>query len=224
VADVEAAIAEMNAGGYQFDYTPEVSGYTDIGWRATIAAGHDTIETNFENPNATIELPVTISGNDGLTAVLLTFSGIDLTGAEVEANFGDLEYNNLNKDLKVIWWNESGEQVNDLMFTITLPYVNGTLPSGTYPITVTASGAEDRFLNDTAVTTSNGSVTITNEFLKGDINRDGELNNADLILIARYLVDLVEFDDEQKEIADFNNDGTISNKDLVLIARAIVAA
>jgi hypothetical protein len=95
---------------------------------------------------------VTISGNDGLTAVLLTFSGIDLTGAEVEANFGDLEYNNLNKDLKVIWWNESGEQVNDLMFTITLPYVNGTLPSGTYPITVTASGAEDRFLNDTAVT------------------------------------------------------------------------
>ncbi len=50
VADVEAAIAEMNAGGYQFDYTPDVSGYTDIGWRATIAAGHDTIETNFEIP------------------------------------------------------------------------------------------------------------------------------------------------------------------------------
>jgi hypothetical protein len=43
-------------------------------------------------------------------------------------------------------------------------------------------------------------------------------------MIARYLVDLVEFNDIQKEAADFNNDGTINNKDLVLIARYLVQA
>ena len=37
-------------------------------------------------------------------------------------------------------------------------------------------------------------------------------------------VDLVEFDEEQKELADFDSDGVINNRDLVLIARAIVAA
>ncbi len=65
-------------------------------------------------------------------------------------------------------------------------------------------------------------MTIINEYRKGDVSRDGELNNAALIMIARYLVDLVEFDDEQMELADFNNDGSIDNRDLVLIARAIV--
>jgi len=57
---------------------------------------------------------------------------------------------------------------------------------------------------------------------KGDVNGDYELTNADSIMIARYLVELVEFDERQMELADFNDDGDVNNTDLVLIARAIV--
>ena len=49
------------------------------------------------------------------------------------------------------------------------------------------------------------------------------IDNRDLIMIARYLVGLVEFNEKQMEAADFNEDGIVNNTDLVLIARYIVA-
>ena len=58
--------------------------------------------------------------------------------------------------------------------------------------------------------------------IKGDVSGDGVVDNRDLIMIARYLVKLVEFNDMQKEAADWNEDGRINNTDLVLIARYIV--
>jgi beta-glucosidase len=200
-------------------------GVTGNRWYTTVTVGNDTVETTLENPTATIELPVTISGNEGITAALFTFSGIDLTGAEVEANFGDLEYNNTAENLRVIWWNESGSLTDDLMFTITLDYENGTLATGRYPISVVITGAQDRLVNDyTSLYCVAGSVTIKNEYAKGDVTQDGSVDNRDLIMIARYLVDLVQFNAEQLEAADYNNDGNVTNADLVLIARAIVNA
>jgi hypothetical protein len=61
-------------------------------------------------------------------------------------------------------------------------------------------------------------------YLPGDVNRDGEVSNVDLILVARYLVDLEDFDSQQLKIADFNSDGVVNNSDLILIARYIVSA
>jgi aminoglycoside phosphotransferase family enzyme len=52
---------------------------------------------------------------------------------------------------------------------------------------------------------------------------DGYVDNRDVILIARYLVELVQFDEKQLELADFNEDGEINNIDLVQIARYLVA-
>ncbi len=55
------------------------------------------------------------------------------------------------------------------------------------------------------------------------MTQDGERDNRDLIMIARYLVGLVEFNAKQLKAADFNEDGIVNNSDLVLIARYIVA-
>ncbi len=74
-----------------------------------------------------------------------------------------------------------------------------------------------------AVVGTAGLVTVSNVWLKGDVNMDGYVDNRDVIQIARYLVELVQFDDKQLELADFNEDGTINNIDLVLIARYLVA-
>lgn len=58
--------------------------------------------------------------------------------------------------------------------------------------------------------------------IPGDVTDDGYLTNADLILVARHLVNLVEFDAVQLKAADFDGDGDVSNTDLVLMARTLV--
>jgi hypothetical protein len=68
-----------------------------------------------------------------------------------------------------------------------------------------------------------GAVIVDNTYAKGDVTKDGEIDNRDLIMIARYLVGLVEFDEKQLEAADFNEDDIVNNTDLVLIARYIVS-
>ena len=53
---------------------------------------------------------------------------------------------------------------------------------------------------------------------------DGIVSNADVIAIARYLVNLVEFNAEQLIIADVDVDGEVDNADLIKVARSLVAA
>lgn len=65
IEDVEAAIAEYEAGGYNFDpVTPEEHGYTDVGW-------YGIVET--EEAEGSV-VPVTMSWNHGVTKATFTVS------------------------------------------------------------------------------------------------------------------------------------------------------
>jgi len=67
-----------------------------------------------------------------------------------------------------------------------------------------------------------GFLIIDNDYPLGDVNKDFNVDNADLIMIARYLVDLVKFDAKQRTLADYDQNGEINNIDLVKIAKALV--
>ena len=56
----------------------------------------------------------------------------------------------------------------------------------------------------------------------GDINYDGQINNADLIILAKYIVRLTSLTYNQLRFADINGDNSIDNTDLVLLARKVV--
>jgi hypothetical protein len=60
----------------------------------------------------------------------------------------------------------------------------------------------------------------------GDFNSDGEISNADIVMLARYLVRLYPADNVLLErierLGDVNGDGKISNADLVFLARSLV--
>lgn len=58
------------------------------------------------------------------------------------------------------------------------------------------------------------------EPIMGDVNNDGEVSNADAVIVARYLVDLITEIDI--EVADISGDGIITNADLVSIAKMLV--
>ncbi|MBN2028821.1 glycoside hydrolase family 3 C-terminal domain-containing protein [bacterium] len=65
IEDVEAAIANLEAGGYDFDsVTPEEHGYTDIGWYPLVIVGEGTSNDN----TGSLAIPIEIDGNNGLSA------------------------------------------------------------------------------------------------------------------------------------------------------------
>jgi hypothetical protein len=65
-------------------------------------------------------------------------------------------------------------------------------------------------------------ATVNGDDHRGDINNDGGIDNSDLILLARYVVNLVTFDYGTREAADYNGDGKVNNVDLIGVARYIV--
>jgi len=65
-------------------------------------------------------------------------------------------------------------------------------------------------------------LTLNVELKVGDVTMDGIITNADVIALARYLVNIVQFNERQIELADYNGDGVIKNSDLIGLARSIV--
>jgi hypothetical protein len=63
-------------------------------------------------------------------------------------------------------------------------------------------------------------VYADHDFTSGDVNSDGNIDNADLILVARYVVSIdVNID---LLAADVNFDNSVSNTDIIMIARYLV--
>ena len=63
----------------------------------------------------------------------------------------------------------------------------------------------------------------TEEYVLGDINGDGFVDNIDVVMLARYLVHLTVLEGDSLKAADMDADGTISNSDLVFLARKMVS-
>jgi len=61
--------------------------------------------------------------------------------------------------------------------------------------------------------------------LKGDVDMNGVITNADLVMVARYIVGVESDNDAEIEAkGDVDGNGEVNNSDLVRIARIIVGA
>jgi hypothetical protein len=114
-----------------------------------------------------------------------------------------------------------GSVISTNLFVLTFD-VTEVEESGEYPINITICEATDADGANTAVLAKAGSIVVEVAPKLGDLNGDGEIDNRDIILLARYLVHLVEFDADQLVRADFNADGIVNNSDLVALARFLV--
>ncbi len=56
----------------------------------------------------------------------------------------------------------------------------------------------------------------------GDVDGNGTVGNTDLILVARYVVDLTALSEDQLWAADMSEDGTVNNIDIIQLAREMV--
>ena len=65
---------------------------------------------------------------------------------------------------------------------------------------------------------SNGSIPLL-----GDVDFDGDVDASDALLVLRYVLGLVSFDDNTLAIADVNNDGAADSLDVIIILRLAFA-
>jgi hypothetical protein len=219
---VMAAIGEdYTAGSYsENNDAPLANGYTpvekgDVVNTTGIVAETITVDTADVQ---TVELNVKYIGDTEITTARLYVDSA-LPIAEIVSE-NDFEYN--PADGRIVVYKADGTAVDADLFTIVYEF-DGLVDDGEYPVDLSIiEVTEDAAIIDAIAI--DGAVIIDNTYAKGDINQDGEVTNADLIMIARYLVGLVEFNDKQMEAADYDDNGTINNIDLVLIARALVQA
>ena len=59
------------------------------------------------------------------------------------------------------------------------------------------------------------------QFETGDVNRDGRVNIKDCTEIQKSIASLVEFDEEQKKLADYDGDTRVTSKDCTAIQKVI---
>jgi hypothetical protein len=94
-------------------------------------------------------------------------------------------------------------------------------PAGNYPITIDTSNGATTFANaagtEIAFSIQNGGITIGAPYLVADANGDGQVDVADLGIVA------TNFNDTPPNPAgrpggDFNNDGTVNVADLGILA------
>jgi hypothetical protein len=168
--------------------------------------------------NKTAAVEVSYIGDKPITSARLTLVS-ELPIKDIVSDY-DFEYNPETDEIVV--YDGAGEVIDGVLFTINYEF-DAVIADGEYPVDLGIIEVTDRAGNVTFAVAIDGAVIVDNNYAIGDVTQDGEVDNRDLILIARYLVNLVEFNEKQKKAADFTEDGEITNTDLIFIARAIVA-
>ena len=65
-------------------------------------------------------------------------------------------------------------------------------------------------------------LAVEGTVVRGDVNGDGDLSNADAILVLRQIAELVTLDEAQRLAADVNGDGAVNLLDVLAIIADIV--
>lgn len=121
---------------------------------------------------------------------------------------------------KVLFFGSEAITGDGSLFSLKLR-VNPDAMSGTYPITVSYS-AENMLGTDYLEKEVSCESVISGTAVRGDINGDGEMTLADVVMILRHVVGLDVLSGlTALNAADVNNDGSINVVDALRLARYI---
>ncbi len=152
-------------------------------------------------------------GYDSEVLELLAIEG----GIFNQTSFGPLE----NNPISVNWFNtlEENNESNGVVATLTFK-IKDEAPLGVSPITISYKEVDvyDFDMNNVHFEIANGQVAVV-EYISGDLDGDGDVNNKDLGLLQRYING---WDVEINiSAADVTGDGQINNKDLGILLRYV---
>lgn len=188
---------------------------------ANLDAAVADLNINLISANAgdTVTLPITLKDCDNLAGMKGTLSYdsslLTLEGISAKSGFAVTSAGNT-----FVAFTNSGKGVNGdvvvgyAVFTAKKD-LNGDV---TTPVTVGSLTATNAALAETTVAVIPTAVTILGiPPMRGDVNLDGKVNLADVVLLMQYLSGNIELSANQKKAADVSNDGAVNVGDSIII-------
>lgn len=126
----------------------------------------------------------------------------------------------LDGDYTNIIFNNGTTQTSDLTYSGPAHYkLSDVLKDGknTCDITPVEDKEAEPFYPDNYQPTTAPETYNPEGYVRGDVNKDSNVNISDVTLIQKVLIDLATIGDDQMKLADFNNSGTINIKDATAI-------
>ena len=178
--------------------------------------------------NGTIKVTISIKENPGVASIILQIaydnSLLTLTSVEYNSTIGGQTVNpsNLSSPVTLYWINAFENMSGDVVFaTLTFKADENSMVGASSNIVISYN-AEDIYNIDeenVSLDIQNGTVTII-DYVPGDINGDGELNNKDVSRLMQYFAG---WDVEVNEATlDVNGDGLLNNKDASRLMQYLV--
>lgn len=173
-----------------------------------------------------VTIRVASAGYEGLACMVFSpnFDKTVMTLENVTSNlqYGTFLYNEDSENPKFIWYNTENYYPDEATAAFTMTFtIKEEAEDGYYPITL------DYNAND--ICTETGDLVVLQveagqmyifHYLKGDTDNDLSVSGADVVYLARYLVNM---ETEISEIgADVNEDGSVDGRDLIKLSRHIV--
>ena len=193
--------------------TPDINAPTFVAESKTVKIGD------------TFTVDISIKNNSGIVG-LRTYIGYDanvleLVSAAAGDDFADTSFGPTTKNPISILWDDSlassNNTSNGVVATLTFKVKEGVTACNTeITLTYNADDVYDFNWDNVEFGVENGTITVI-EYISGDVNGDGNINNKDLGVLRRWLND---WDVEIDELAaDVNRDGNVNNKDLGILRR-----
>lgn len=197
-----------NCGAADPDYRPSVSE----------EAPQIIVESKTASAGDSIDVAIALKNNPGVASMKLkvTFDSLlTLENITYNSSIGgqSQQPQKMTSPVTLNWYNGSADSEGDWTFaTLTFRVSENAEADETANVTVTYNADDVYDISETNVDfeVQNGTITIS-DYLPGDINGDGVVNNKDLTRLFQYLSD---WDVEVVNAAlDVNGDGSINNKD-----------
>ena len=174
------------------------------------------------------EIPVSISDNQGIMGfmLLITYDSEIVEPVSVERGealgagfFNDSIGTSESGQLKVMWTGSENSYTNGVLFKVKFKVLKADFSSTKILFDYSKPDTFNEAYEDVEFSFDNSTIT---QISKGDVNRDGSVNISDATEIQKYLVNMVELDDEQKKLSDTDNDNIVSVMDATKIQKYIV--
>ena len=177
----------------------------------------------------TVDVPITISDNPGVIGVTLSVSydnsALELVGVKDAGILGNNSHKpEYTSPYTLSWANDTSVTnytANGTIATLTFRIKDG-VSAGKYDVCVSYDYDNydifDKDLNTVRFGVENGSVEVVN-YIIGDVNSDGTVNNLDRVYLTRFLADWKDYQDIDLKAADVDCNGTVNNLDRVVLTR-----
>lgn len=125
--------------------------------------------------------------------------------------------------IKIVKQAEDNSSDHNTVSNITFKVVDSSNSANVYTVVTDTSGSAN--LSNLPIYNDSGSVikykvtelgvasTVQRNYIYGDVDFDGDVTNNDVVLILKYVNNLVTFDNTQIKVADVNGDGKITRED-----------